>query len=228
MSLDWNNMLSLFTEGNFGAFLTEMQKETVGGYLECLNPALFITKANKEDNPTWEDTMNGPNAVGFFKACENELDPLHQLNAFGVVKREQFTSVVSSVWTFKVKRNPDGSIGKLKARFCTRGFEQKAGIDYFDIFAPIRYWQTVRLLLILRILLGLSTSQIDYTSAFIQADIDTDVYVETRRGFSGPGKVWKLKKCHSTLSNFTGSDPGSSPVPLKSNTSNPRVKRLNS
>jgi hypothetical protein len=41
-------------------------------------------------------------------------------------------SVVSSVWAFKVKSYPDGSIRKLKARFCAREFEQIAGVDYFD------------------------------------------------------------------------------------------------
>jgi hypothetical protein len=44
------------------------------------------------------------------------------------------------------------------------------------------------------ILLNLSTKQVDYIAAFIQSDIDNDVYVEMPRGFSKPGKVLKLKK----------------------------------
>jgi hypothetical protein len=67
-------------------------------------------------------------------------------------------------------------------------------VDYFETFAPVVEWSTVRFLLIMSILLGLETTQVDYVAAFIQADIDTEVYVEMPRGFSQPGKVLKLKK----------------------------------
>jgi hypothetical protein len=44
------------------------------------------------------------------------------------------------------------------------------------------------------ILLGLETKQVDYVAAFVQANIDTTVYVEMPLGFAQPGKVLKLKK----------------------------------
>ena len=42
------------------------------------------------------------------------------------------------------------------------------------------------------ILLGLHTTQIDYTSAFMQATLEEDVFVEMPPGFEQEGKVWKL------------------------------------
>ena len=65
------------------------------------------------------------------------------------------------------------------------------------------------MLLILSILLNLSTQQIDFTSAFVHADIDKPpnfdemtpedqrrqgAFIEMPRGFLRPGKVLKLKK----------------------------------
>jgi hypothetical protein len=44
------------------------------------------------------------------------------------------------------------------------------------------------------ILLNLATKQVDYVAAFVQADIDTTVYVEMPRGFTQQGKVLRLKK----------------------------------
>jgi hypothetical protein len=55
-------------------------------------------------------------------------------------------------------------------------------------------WLTVRLLLIMSILLELETTQIDYTAAFVHADIDCLVYVAMPPGFGIPGQVWKLWK----------------------------------
>jgi hypothetical protein len=102
--------------------------------------------------------------------------------------------VLPGVWALKRKRYPDGSIRKLKARYYAREFEQVEGVDYFETFAPVVMWLTVRLLLIMSILLELETTQIDYTAAFVHADIDCLVYVAMPPGFGIPGQVWKLRK----------------------------------
>ena len=74
-------------------------------------------------------------------------------------------------------------------------FQQQAeGWDYFKTFSPVVQWLTVQLILIMTILLGLENQQIDHTTAFVQAPIDTDVYVEMSRLFSTPGKVCGLKQ----------------------------------
>ena len=48
-------------------------------------------------------------------------------------------------WLFKVKLNPDGQVSKHKARLVARGFLQKQGIDYNEVFAPVARIETVRL-----------------------------------------------------------------------------------
>ena len=40
-------------------------------------------------------------------------------------------------WVFKLKRLPDGTPSKFKARYCVRGDKQTAGVDCFDIYAPV-------------------------------------------------------------------------------------------
>eukprot|EP00253_Pinus_taeda_P025529 PITA_25529 len=46
-----------------------------------------------------------------------------------VVPRPQDRSVASSRWIYKVKYVADGSVEKYKARFVTKGYAQKEGID---------------------------------------------------------------------------------------------------
>jgi hypothetical protein len=193
-SLRWEDLKRHCLSGTIGALASQLQRETVNGYLEEWNPALLATKANAEDVPTWNEAMNGPHSAGFWKACEAELETLASKDCWDIVDRPKDRPVVSSTWAFKIKRYPDGSMRKLKARFCARGYEQTEGIDFFETFAPVVEWSTVRFLLMMSLLLGLHTVQVDYVAAFIQADIDTEVYVEMPRGFSQPGKVLKLKK----------------------------------
>jgi len=192
--LRWEDLKTYCLSGTIGAYASYTQRETIDGYIEDWHPALLATKANAEDTPTWNEAMNGPHAAGFWKACEIELETLESKQCWEVVDRPKGRPVVSSTWAFKIKRYPDGSLRKLKARFCARGYEQTEGIDYFETFAPVVEWTTVRFLLIMSLILGLHTTQVDYVAAFIQSDIDTEVYLEMPRGFSTPGKVLKLKK----------------------------------
>ena len=95
--------------------------------------------------------MNGPNKQGYWKACETEIKTLESKDSWSVVQRKEWMNVLPSTWAFKCKRFPDGNIRKLKARFCARGDKQIEGRDYFETFAPVVLWQSVRVMLILSV-----------------------------------------------------------------------------
>jgi len=103
-------------------------------------------------------------------------------------------TILQSTWAFKRKRYPDGRVKKLKARWCVRGDQQIEGEDFFETYAPVVSWSTVRLLLVLTVTLGLVTKQVDYTLAFVHADLEDEVYVEMPKLFERPGYVYRLKK----------------------------------
>ena len=101
------------------------------------------------------------------------------MGAWDVVDQTDDMNVIDSTWAFKLKRYPDGRIKKFKARFCARGDQQIEGVDFFETYAPVVQWITIRLMLILEILLGMKSKQGDVTAAFLHADIDEgeNVYV---------------------------------------------------
>ena len=139
--------------------------------------------AASADNPRFNEAMAGPNAEGFINASVLEVSTLQHMDAWTQIERTPDMNVLPSTWAFKIKRFPDGLVRKLKARFCVRGDRQIEGVDYFDTFAPVVQWSTVRLLLVLSVTLGLATKQVDYVSAFCQAPIEEDVYIEHPRGW---------------------------------------------
>jgi hypothetical protein len=54
-----------------------------------------------------------------------------------VVLRPEGKSVVTSKWIYKINHIADGSIEKYKSGFVARGFSQKEGEYYDDIFATV-------------------------------------------------------------------------------------------
>ena len=140
--------------------------------------------------------MNGPFDEEYWKARVKELDTLEEMDAWEVVDQTPDMNVIDSIWAFKLKRFPDGLIKKFKARFCARGDQQLEGVDFFETYAPVVQWTTVRLLLILEMLLGLKSKQGDVTAAFLHADLDDNekMFVRMPQGFRKEGKFLKLNK----------------------------------
>ena len=75
-------------------------------------------------------------------------------------------------------------------------------MDYFETYAPVVMWTTVRLMLILECLLDLKSKQGDVNCAFLHAHLSEEetVYVHMPQGFTqydkrGKAKVLKLKRC---------------------------------
>jgi hypothetical protein len=61
--LSWDNLLTCFRGGAYGSLLSYTQQHSDCGFIEEWHPALLATKA--EDNPTWNEAMNGPFSQGF-------------------------------------------------------------------------------------------------------------------------------------------------------------------
>jgi hypothetical protein len=157
---------------------------------------------SKADNPSWREATQGKFADKYCKAMKLEITTLENIDAWSVIdKTSEHKNVISSTWAFKVKRYPDGLIKKFKARFCARGNQQLAGIDFFETYAPVVQWTTIQLMFILEILLRLKSKQGNVTCTFLHADLKPgkNVFVEMPLGFSqysknGERKILKLKK----------------------------------
>ena len=165
------------------------------GTCEDINPMFLSAKLNNSNTPTYHQAMNGSNSAGYMDAMDDEVSSLQEtMKAWDIVDRHNSMKVLGSTWVFRCKLYPDGLVRKLRARFCVRSDQQIEGVDFFETFAPVVSWTTIRLLLILSIHLNLSTMQVDYTSAFLHATLNDEVYVEMPRGYKSPGKVLKLNR----------------------------------
>jgi hypothetical protein len=48
-----------------------------------------------------------------------------------------------TVWSFKCKCRPDGSLLKHKARLCVHGGMQEKGVNFWETYLPIMRWSTI-------------------------------------------------------------------------------------
>jgi hypothetical protein len=98
---------------------------------------------------------------------------------------------------FKKKLRPDGTIEKYKAHLVAKGYTQKEGEDFFDTYSPIARLTTIRVLLSLAASHGLLIHQMDVKTAFLNGELEEEIYMEQPDGFvvdGQEGKVCKLLK----------------------------------
>ena len=91
----------------------------------------------------------------------------------------------------------DGTIDKYKARLVVKGFRQKEGLDYFDTYSPVTRITSIRLLIALAAVYDLQIHQMDVKTAFLNGELEEEIYMEQPEGFIVPGqenKVCRLVK----------------------------------
>ena len=95
------------------------------------------------------------------------------------------------------KYNTNGSIQTFKTRIVAKGFKQREGVDYFDTYAPVARIISIRVLLALASIYKFIVHQMDVKTAFLNGDLDDEVYMKQPEGFVLPineKKVCKLVK----------------------------------
>ena len=110
------------------------------------------------------------------------------------------SDIIMSIWSFKRKRFPDGQLMKYKARLCDHGGMQRWGVKYWETYAPVVNWISVRTLLAVTKIHGLSSQSIDFVLAFPQADLnEVNVFMQLPIGMEVEGEYGYVLKLNKDL-----------------------------
>ena len=129
----------------------------------------------------------------WLKAILDEHQSLIDCNVFEEVD-DCNQKVIDTKWVFAEKKDKDGVIVRYKARLVAKGFKQEYGIDYYETFSPVCEKNTLRLMLTLAGMNGWLVHQLDVKTAFLNGDLNEEVFVKPPLPLVNAGKLWKLKK----------------------------------
>ncbi|CAI7810893.1 unnamed protein product, partial [Closterium sp. NIES-53] len=109
------------------------------------------------DIPTprsYVEAITGPYSSQWQRAMDVEMASWKSTSTYVDEVPPPGANIVDGMWIFRVKR-PPSSPPAFKARYVSRGFSQRQGVDYFQTFSPTPKITTVRVGATLRFAFGL-------------------------------------------------------------------------
>lgn len=140
------------------------------------------------DPLTYEQALDSPDAENWILAMDEEINALRNFGTWEVTKLPPNCKVIGSKWVYKTKTDELGRPVKFKARLVAQGFSQKYGQHYDEVFAPVADPTTLKILLAVAGMNGMSVRHYDVETAFLNADLNHEVYIKQPKGYATADK----------------------------------------
>ena len=148
---------------------------------------------------TYREAQASPDALKWTAAMEKEMKSCEDMHAWSYVRRADLprsVNILPAKWVYKIKTDETGAVTQFKARITPKGFRQKEGQDYFEVYARTGLYKSMRIGLSLAAKWDYEIDQLDVPTAFLNADVKEDIFMEIPEGFRNDreGMVCKLHK----------------------------------
>jgi hypothetical protein len=137
-----------------------------------------------ENNPeSFSQAMNCKESELWYNAMKEEMNSMKSNGVWDLVELPNGVKAIGCKWVFKTKKDSLGNIERYKARLVVKGFTQKEGIDYTETFSLVSKKDSLCIILALVAHFDLELQQMDVKTAFLNGDLEEEVYMKQPEGF---------------------------------------------
>jgi len=142
----------------------------------------------EEDPTSYEEAMRSVHSSKWLEAMKDEMKSMSSNNVWDLEEIPKRAKTVGCEWVYKTKYDSNGNIEKYKARLVAKGFTQREGVDYNETFSPVSCKDSFRIIMALVAHFDLELHQMDVKTAFLNGDLEENVYMKQPTGFFMEGK----------------------------------------
>ncbi|KAE8255524.1 hypothetical protein A4X13_0g3015 [Tilletia indica] len=152
-----------------------------------LEPATFSEAKRRKDWDKWKHAM------------DEQMESLMGMGTWELMELPPNRKAIGSRWVYKLKLDEEGQAARWKARLVAQGFTQQPGVDYFETFAPVARFDSARIIFALAVHHGWVIHQLDVVTAYLNGDLDEEIYMRQPPGFEQKDKDGKELVCRLRL-----------------------------
>lgn len=158
-----------------------------------------ILLLDNDEPTTYEEAMVGPDSEKWLGAMKSEIESMHVNQVWNLVDPPDGVKAIECKWVFKKKTDVDGNVHIYKARLVAKGFRQIQGVDYDETFSPVAMLKSIRIVLAIAAYFDYEIWQMDVKTAFLNGNLDEDVYMTQPKGFVDPQSAKKICKLQKSI-----------------------------
>ena len=132
---------------------------------------------------SYKQAMEGTDSKEWKRARDKEYKNMVDNEVWEQVASKAGEIIIPFIINFANKYDRDGKLEKRKVRLCADGRKQRPCIDFKETYAPVVPSAVMRMAFALAAKLGLSPYQFDFIAAFLNSEIDVDLYMRPPPGF---------------------------------------------
>ena len=132
---------------------------------------------------TFEDVLAHLDKELILESMREEVNHHKKKETWRLMLPSSGSRIIDGRWIFAAKEDAEGNIVRWKARWVAKGFRQRAGVDYFEIYSGVVKIMIWQLILALVIKYDYEAHHVDIVTAFLESTLDEKVYVKQSKGF---------------------------------------------
>ncbi|CAI7890658.1 unnamed protein product [Closterium sp. NIES-54] len=142
-----------------------------------------------------EEALAGDDREAWLASREDDFQSHMENETWTLTNLPPRRKALDCTWVLRVKTDAEGRLERRKTRLVIKGFQQREGIDFQEVFAPVAKAPMLRLLLAAAAVCGWKVEQMDVKTAFLYGVVDEEIYMKQPEGYDdGSGRVCRLNK----------------------------------
>ena len=160
---------------------------------------VVVPDTNDEDPTSFKEAMSDADKEEWLEAMNLEMESMHSNSIWELVDLPEGFRPIGCKWIYKRKKGDDGKVETFKARLVAKGYTQKEEVEYKETFCPVAMLKSIRILLSIAAALDYEIWQMDVKTAFLNVDLEEEIYMTQPEGFTDPGQEQKVCKWRKSI-----------------------------
>ena len=97
----------------------------------------YILLTDEDEPECYDEAIADEHKEKWLSAMQDEMESLHENYTYDLVELPKGKRALRNKWVYKVKTGEVDNTPRYKAHIVVKGLQQKKGVDFDEIFAPV-------------------------------------------------------------------------------------------